>query len=198
MSDTVDFYFFFKSPFSYLAFTQLKKISVETGVAINFLAIKPEVLWPAVGNEPQIRKCPPKFANAFDDIQRWTARYKIPFELNSHMEAIDGNTLAAGLFQTNDKASYVAAMFDAMWAHPRNLSEPDVVREICATSGLDTAASDLVAQGTVDQTPLDAGTKNAIDAGVFGAPSFIYAEKLFFGNDRVDFLIEAIKETRGS
>ena len=198
MSETVEFYFFFKSPFSYLAYTQLDRISAQTGVTFNFVPIKPEVLWPAVGNEPQIRKCPPKFANAVDDIQRWTSRYKIPFELNSNLEMIDGNSLADGVFQASDKAAYVAAMFDAMWAQPKDLSAPEVIREICGTSGLDSATADLIVEGATDQTSLDATTQQAIDAGVFGAPTFIYAEKLFFGNDRVDFLIEAIKEARGS
>lgn len=194
MTDCVDFYFFFKSPFSYLGSTRLEKIARQNGLALNYIPIMPEVLWPAVGNEPQIRKCPPKFANAVDDIQRWATRYEVPFALNPAMDAIDGNRLAAGLFHANDKAAYVAAIFDAVWGHPIDLSSMDILRKCCEMSGQTPEAAVQIAGQSVDLMPLQETTRQAIEAGVFGAPSFVYDGKLFFGNDRLDFLAEAIHE----
>ncbi len=196
MTETVDFYFFFKSPYSYLAFSQIGKVSEGLGVSFSLHPFKPEVLWPSVGNEPQTRKCPPKFANAMEDIQRWVGRYQIPFTLNSALDNIDGTALASGIFTAADPLVYAASVFDALWAHPKDLSDADVLHALCLDAGQNDSAAADIAGGMIDQTPLDKTTEAAIEAGVFGAPSFIYDGKLFFGNDRLDFLIEAIKENR--
>jgi 2-hydroxychromene-2-carboxylate isomerase len=130
------------------------------------------------------------------DLARWARRYGVPFAFNPHFPI---NTLtlmrgAAGLRlrQPQDFERYAGAVFQALWVTPRNLGDAEVLAATLAEAGFDPAAfTALVADAEV-KAALVASTEEAVARGVFGAPSCFVGGELFFGQDRLDFVREAL------
>ncbi len=125
----VQFYFSFTSPYAYLAHTQVAQIAVETGARIDYQPIDLKALWEMVGNEPQTRKCPPRMVFVIADLRRWVDRYQITMEPNPKALEFDSRRLLGGVFAAaaqGKRQSYIDAIFDAVWAHPRDLTSQGV------------------------------------------------------------------------
>ena len=89
-------------------------------------------------------------------------------------------------------STYRDAIFTAIWVNARNLNEPDVIGQVLTDAGLDPAEfMDRIGQQTV-KDQLIANTEQAVDRGVFGAPTFFVGDQMFFGQDRLDFVTEAL------
>jgi len=132
----------------------------------------------------------------FEDIPRWARRHGVPFSFNP---AFPINTLplmrgAVGL-QMRDPARFVVycdAVYDALWQHKKNLGDAAVLAETLATAGFDAEAfTALIADAEV-KAALVANTDEAVARGVFGAPTFFVGTQMFFGQDRLDFVREAL------
>ncbi|MFL5297769.1 MAG: 2-hydroxychromene-2-carboxylate isomerase [Phenylobacterium sp.] len=181
MMAPVEFFFDFRSPYSYLAFSQLGDI----GLAIRPMDVL-EVM-KEVGNTPTTIVCAAKGRYAGADLQRWTALYRLPFQRHPEMRSVDGRRLLRAVLAAGDQArAAVAALFPAMWGDPQPLATPEDVAALLAKAGVTVDAA------TLDDPSLDARLSEASHAaaerGVFGAPTFITGGEMFFGNDRLDFL----------
>jgi 2-hydroxychromene-2-carboxylate isomerase len=132
----------------------------------------------------------------FGDMKRWAKRYGVPFEMNPGFPV---NTLvlmrgAVGLQmkRPNDFPRYVEAMFNAMWMKPRNLNEPAEVGAVLKAAGFEPKEMlELTAEQEV-KDQLKANTDEAVARGVFGAPTFFVGEHMFWGQDRLEFVAEAL------
>lgn len=196
---TLEFFFDVGSPTAYLAHTQLARIAAETGARLVYRPMLLGGVFKATGNASPVA-VPAKGRWMGQDIARWAARYGVPFAFNPHFPI---NTLtlmrgAAGLQLRQPEAfgAYVDAVFDAMWAAPRNLGDLSEVAAVLATLpaslGLTAEAfTALVADPDV-KARLVANTDEAVARGVFGAPTCFVGEAMFFGQDRLDFVREAL------
>ena len=86
MTRTIDFYFDFPSPYSYLAHTQLSRIAAEHSAAVAYHPFRILELMKIVGNRPTTIECRNKSKYAGADLQRWTRRYKVDFARNPHLK----------------------------------------------------------------------------------------------------------------
>lgn len=195
MGKSVDFYFDFGSPAAYLAWTQLPKLCAETGAA---LAYKPMLLggvFQATGNRAPI-SVPLKGSYLFEDLGRYAQRYGVALKYNPHfpVNTITLMRIAAGLQMRADPRfdAYVQAMFEAMWAQAKNLGDPATVAEVLAAAGV--PADDLMALAAdpAVKEQLRADTEAAVARGIFGAPTMFVGEKMYWGQDRLDFVREAL------
>ncbi len=193
MARTLEFYFDYGSPYSYLADTQVETIAKRTGAA---LARKPMLLggvFKATGNQsPMVIDQKGKWANG--DLGMWARFYGVPFQRNPHFPV---NTLALmrgaaaaqidGLFER-----YHPAMFKAMWVDGRNLNDMAEVGAVLGEAGIDAAklASRIQDQDVKDR--LKTTTDEAVARGVFGAPTSFVDDLMFFGNDRLPFVEMAL------
>jgi 2-hydroxychromene-2-carboxylate isomerase len=195
MDKVVEFFFDFGSPTTYLAYTQLPRIAAECDARIDWRPMLLGGVFKATGNSSPVT-VPAKGRWMSDDIARWARRYGVPFTFNPHFPI---NTLtlmrgAAGLQlrQPGDFLRYLGAVFDAMWVAPRNLGDAAVLSATLVESGFDPDAfSALVADPEV-KARLVANTEEAVARGVFGAPTFFVGKQMFFGQDRLDFVREAL------
>jgi 2-hydroxychromene-2-carboxylate isomerase len=133
------------------------------------------------------------------DIARWAERYGVPFTFNPHFP-INTLTLMRGavgvqLRRPEDFARYVETIFRAMWVEPRNLGEPEVLAQTLAAAGFDAGFTDIVADPEV-KAALVANTEEAVRRGVFGAPTMFVGGQMFFGQDRLEFVREALDRLR--
>ena len=89
--------------------------------------------------------------------------------------------------------AYHRAMFQAMWQDEKNLADTAVLGEVIAGAGLD--AERILSRIGEDavKDALKANVAEAVERGAFGSPTFFVGDEMFFGNDRLDFVEEALK-----
>ena len=186
----VAFYFDYRSPYSYLALTQLGDLD---------LALMPfDVLdvMKRVGNTPTTVTCKVKNAYASKDLARWAQRYKVPFAGNPAMRDIDGRRLLRATLAIPDgpdRRTAAEALFTAMWGVPAPITSPAEIAALLTAAGVAGSAA-LAAQMDDEalEAALDAANAAAAERGIFGSPSFFVGDDMFFGNDRLPFLREAL------
>jgi 2-hydroxychromene-2-carboxylate isomerase len=192
---TLEFFFDFGSPASFLAYTQLPKLVAETGAT---LVLRPMLLggvFKATGNSSPVT-VPAKGRWMSGDLARWAQRYGVTFVFNP---AFPINTLtlmrgAAGLQlrQPERLTAYCDAVFTALWQGRQNLGDPAVLATALAAAGFEADAFMALVADPEVKAALVASTEEAVARGVFGAPSCFVGEAMFFGQDRLDFVREAL------
>ena len=193
MTKAVEFLFDFGSPTSYLAYKQLPKIAARHGARIVWTPILLGAVFKATGNaSPAMVPAKARYMNA--DLARFAKRYGVVLNFNTHFPM---NTLplmrgAVAYQATNQFDLYVNAVFDAMWAHPRNLNDQGEIAHVMRDIGVD--PGDFVAriERSEVKEKLKANTEGAVARGVFGAPTFFVNGEMFFGQDRLDFVEEML------
>lgn len=194
MTRTLEFYYDYGSPYSYLADTQVEAIAKRAGAA---LVRKPMLLggvFKATGNaSPMTVELKSKWS-AFD-MPMWAKHYGVPFQRNPFFPV---NTLALmrgaaaaqidGLFER-----YHPAIYRAMWVDGRNLNDIAEVASVLTAAGLDARKFGSRVQDQDVKDQLKATTDEAVARGVFGAPTSFVGDMMFFGNDRLPFVEMALK-----
>ncbi len=195
MTRAIEFYFDFVSPYSYLACTQLPGLARQHGAEIVYRPFRLLELMKLVGNRPTTIECKNKQRYAGVDLERWAARYGVSLRRNPHFRDVDAARLLRGALvaaESDNAAPYVSAVFGALWNGERNLSLDTEVVELLEQAGLD--AEKLLERAANDDVVarLDRETAAAAERGLFGSPSFVVGDELFFGNDRLDFVAAAL------
>ena len=196
MTKRVEFYYDFGSPTVYLAATQLPMLADQVGAKIDWRPILLGGVFKLTGNQsPAVIAAKAAYMN--DDLERFAKRYGVPFNWNPHFPI---NTLAlmrgAVAYQDDGivSSTYRDAIFTAIWVEAQNMNEPDVIGQVLTDAGLDPAElMDRIGQQAVKDQLLT-NTEQAVNRGVFGAPTFFVGEQMFFGQDRLDFVTEALSE----
>ncbi len=195
MPKSVDFYFDFGSPTAYLAWTQLPALCAQTGASLVFKPMLLGGVFQATGNHSPV-EIAAKGPYMFADLQRYARRYAVPYQHNPHFPV---NTLllmrgAVGLQQRDEAQfqAYVAAMFQAMWVDAKNMNDPAVVGGVLAQAGLNPASLLALTAEPAVKEQLKAATQAAVERGIFGAPTMFVGQQMFWGQDRLDFVREAL------
>jgi len=195
MNRTVEFFFDVGSPTAYLAYTQLPALAAACGAQVVWRPMLLGGVFKATGNASPI-SVPAKGRWMNDDIQRWARRYGVPLVFNPHFPI---NTLplmrgAVGVQMREPEAflRYLDVVFGAMWREPRNLGDPAVLAEVLRAGGFDPASVAALAAEPEVKAQLIANTGEAVARGAFGAPTFFVGEQMFFGQDRLEFVREAL------
>lgn len=193
---TVEYFFDFGSPTSYLAWTQLPRIAREAGATIAWRPMLLGGVFKATGNASPV-SVPAKGRWMNADIERWARRYGVPFAFNPHFP-INTLTLMRGatalqMRRPADFERYVDVVHRAMWEQPVNLGDPALLAATLARAGFD-ADEFLAMVGDAEvKARLVATTEEAVARGVFGAPTFFVGDEMHFGQDRLDFVGDALR-----
>ncbi|WP_298285007.1 2-hydroxychromene-2-carboxylate isomerase [Novosphingobium sp.] len=185
------FHFDYRSPYSYLAMTQIGDLDLTLHPFDVIDVMK------RVGNTPTTITCKVKGHYANADLGRWAGRYGVPLSPNPKMREIEGRRLLRATLAVPDgpeRRKAVEALFKAMWGEPAPLGSPTEIAALLSSAGV--AGSENLAEqmdGEELEALLDAATAAAAGKGVFGSPSFFIGDAMFFGNDRLEFLREAIE-----
>ena len=200
MTKQVEFFFDFGSPASYLAWTQLPKIAAAAAAQIVWKPMLLGGVFKATGNASPVT-VPAKGRWMFTDMARWAKRYGVPLVHNPHFPI---NTLtlmrcATGLlmFRTADFMPFCETVFKAIWVEQKNPGDAAVLAATLASAGLDTEAVLALAVQAEVKARLIAVTDEAVARGVFGAPTFFVGAEMFFGQDRLEFVRDALLDRKG-
>jgi 2-hydroxychromene-2-carboxylate isomerase len=195
MSKSIDFYFDFGSPTSYLAHTQLPRIAADAGAALVYKPVLLGGIFQATGNSPPAQ-VPAKGRYMFSDLERFAARYRVPLAFNpffpiNTLQLMRGAT-GLQLRQPDRFPSYVDTVFRGMWVEKLNLGDPAVLGPMLAKAGFEPQALLGLAADAEVKERLKADTAAAVARGLFGAPTMFVGQEMYFGQDRLDFVREAL------
>ena len=187
----LDFYFDFMSPFAYLAHTQLPALAARYGLRLEYHAIDLPAAKLAAGNTaPPNVSIPVKLRYLVTDMQRWAKRYDVPL---AFPKTLKSERLNRGLYFAVDRRcaeDYVRAAWLPTWGQGGDMDDEALIRGVARAMGWD--ADEFL--GFVESP--DARERYALDnreaqaRGVFGAPTMMLGDQMWWGNDRLGFLEE--------
>jgi 2-hydroxychromene-2-carboxylate isomerase len=193
MGKTLEFLFDFGSPASYIAYKRLPPIVARTGAMVDYVPMLLGGVFKATGNvSPATIPAKGRWMNA--DLARFAEREGVVFNHNPYFPI---NTLqlmrgASGLLDDGRFMAYLEAVFDAMWRTPKDLGDPAELVPVLHRAGLTPEEFQALTGREDVKARLKAATERAVERGVFGAPTMFVGEEMFFGQDRLDWVEQAL------
>ena len=194
---SVEFYFDLGSPYSYLAYYRLLQMAEQQEIQIVYKPILLGGVFKATGNRSPI-EIPVKGVYSILDTQRWAEYYQIPMQMNPHfpMNTLTLMRILTGvqLLHLEKFEQVLKLLFDAMFGTPQNLNEPTVLAEVLKPSGFSVEDIMSMVQSDVVKQKLITETEQAIQRGIFGAPTFFVGDEMYWGQDRLHFVEQALNK----
>ena len=200
MAETIDYYFSAISPWAYIGHDALHDMAERRGVTIAYRPVALGRVFEAGGSLPLAKRHPTRQRLRWLELQRWRDKRGIELNLQpAHWPfdpALADRTIIAALRDGHDPAPLTRAIFAAVWAGDRDMADEAALAETVAAVGL--PADQLIADAKSDEVAAvyDDNTEAAIAGSVFGSPSYVRDGELFWGQDRIDLLEEAIASGR--
>ena len=198
MGRTVDYYFAPQSPWAYLGHQRLADMVQRHGATVWVMPIDlGGKVFPISGGLPLGQRAPQRQAYRLLELQRFSQHLNLPLNLKPKYFPVGGDDSARLIIATDLAEGAQAAMqiagaiLAACWAQERNMADDKVLAELLQEQNL---PASLMAQSHSQavQVRYEAYTQAAIDAGVFGAPSYVVEGEMFWGQDRLDFVERAL------
>ena len=194
---SVEFYFDLGSPYSYLAYYRLLQIAEQQEIQVVYKPILLGGVFKATGNRSPI-EVPVKGVYSILDMQRWAEYYQIQMQMNPHfpMNTLTLMRILTGvqLLHLEKFEQVLKLLFDAMFGTPQNLNEPTVLAEVLEPSGFSVEDIMSMVQSDVVKQKLITETEQAIQRGIFGAPTFFVGDEMYWGQDRLHFVEQALNK----
>lgn len=189
MTKTVEIFFDFMSPPSYLAWTQMPEIAARTGAEVKYRPMYAIGLHDIVGNQSPVM-VPNKGKWVGGDLQRYARNYGVTLNMNPNgfIKIVPALRAAALAEQEGDLEILMAVIFPAMFVEGLNLSDIEVVGALIAKAGLDSPRYLEAIKTDEVKELLKRNTQEAADRGAFGAPTFFIGDTMHFGQDRLHFV----------
>ncbi len=193
----VTFFYDYGSPASYLAWTQLPALCARHAATIDYRPILIGGLFKLTGNRSPVT-VDAKGAWFFKDMARFAERYDVPFRKNPHF-IINSLPLMRGALWAEAEGrlgDYNRIMFEACWVEGRDLNDPAVIMATLAEGGLDAGTvAEAIRTDAIKQRLIQV-TQDAVDQGIFGVPSMIVDGELHFGQDRLEWVEDALERSQ--
>lgn len=193
MAKTVEYYLSLQSPFAYFGHARLVQIAARHAAGIDIHPVNLPKVFAATGGVPLPQRAPERRAYRLVELARWRDYLRVPLNAQPKYFPVD-ERLAAGMVLAvrSDALGVAGAILRAVWAEERNIADAETLAAIAAEQDLDGAALlERAASEEMDER-WEQETQDAIARGVFGSPSYIYRDELFWGQDRLDFLERAL------
>jgi 2-hydroxychromene-2-carboxylate isomerase len=194
MSKTIECYFDFGSPATYLAWTQLPALAARHNAKLVWRPMLLGALFKATGNQSPAMN-PAKGRYMLIDFQRYAQHYGVPMKFNPFFP-INTMTLMRGAVALQDDPrfdDYLQTVFKAIWVDERNMGQPEVVADVLAKAGFDANALLTKCSDETVKEMLKTNTEEAAARGAFGAPTVYVDGEMFFGQDRLPMIEKALQ-----
>lgn len=195
MPKTAEFFFDVGSPASYLAWTQMPALCAQAGASLVYKPMLLGGVFQATGNaSPAMVAAKGRYMTV--DLGRFAKRYGVDFRMNPHfpintLQLMRG-VIGMQLRQPARFEAFLGAVFTALWVKGANLNDPAVTAATLVEAGFDPAEVFALVNDADIKAALKANTEEAVARGVFGAPTVFVGDAMFFGQDRLDFVREAL------
>lgn len=190
----VDYYASLNSPWTHLGAARIEALAVQYGASLRIFPVDFGTIFAASGGLPLPRRSPQRQAYRMMDLRRWRDRLGIPIQLSPkffpHNE-LPASGCVIALREGGDDAGAIRLahrVLKALWEEEQNPAEPETLARLITECGLDAAA---VMQAGADPQWAErraADSQAALARGVFGAPSYVIGDEIFWGQDRLEFV----------
>ncbi|MEC7302059.1 MAG: 2-hydroxychromene-2-carboxylate isomerase, partial [Pseudomonadota bacterium] len=188
MSKEIDYYYTHVSPWSYLGAARLYKIAKTAGAKIKFKPVNFGVIFPQSGGLPLGKRAPQRRAYRMMELKRW--KEHLGAELNLEPKFFPANDTTANLMAVTagldglDVAPLSLAIMRKCWVEEKDVAQDSVLVEAANQCRFDGEALLAASREDRAQEGFDANTEEASKRQVFGAPTYIYKDEVFWGQDR--------------
>jgi 2-hydroxychromene-2-carboxylate isomerase len=191
LAKTVDYYFSLNSPWTYFGHERFAAMAQRHGADIKVKPVSYDRIFPASGGLPLPKRAPQRQAYRLVELQRWREHLGIPLNLQPPFNRVPGEMACCAVIaadrQGQPAMKLAGALMRAVWVEDRDIFDTATVQSIARDQGIKADLADAGAKSVYD-----AYTQEAIDRGVFGAPTYVYKDELFWGQDRLEFLDRAL------
>jgi len=186
-----DFYFDFISPYSFLAHKEMRKIENKTNIKISY---KP-ILLGGLHNLHGIKApafIPAKAKHMIRDCKLIAERNNVKFKFNSYFPIKSLNLMRGVLVagEDNIKNYYIDNVFNTIWQDGLNMNDENIIHKILKNLSINPKTFTLRSTSSSIKDSLRKKTSDAYEKGIFGAPSFVSNNKIFWGQDRIEFVLK--------
>jgi 2-hydroxychromene-2-carboxylate isomerase len=200
MPRQVDYYFSFQSPWAYIGHNLFRQVAKTNDLKVNYKPVVLVDLFSETGGLPLMKRHPVRQRYRMVELQRWRDRRGLKFHLQPanwpfNARLADGMVIAAieaGL----DPEPLMGRAFAAVWEDELNLTEPATLIKLADASGL--PGKQLVERSESEATSAayEQNRQDALAADVFGSPVYVLDGEVFWGQDRIELLADALKSGR--
>ena len=193
MNNSFQFFFDFISPYSFLAHKEIRKIEKKYNIKVNYMPI-------LLGGLHNLHKItPPAFIPSkarfmIRDCKMVAEKKNIKFKFNSYFP-IKSLNLMRGVFIAEEddiKSFYIDNIFDAIWRDGLNMNDQNIIDKVLKNLNINPKTFMLRCMTQINKEKLKTYTQEAFDKGIFGAPTFYVKNKIFWGQDRLQYAINEI------
>jgi 2-hydroxychromene-2-carboxylate isomerase len=190
----IEFFFDYASTYSYLAHLEVEALATRHAAELVYRPMVLGFVFKATGNSMPAA-VPAKAAYMVHDVRRWVRHLGIPFHMPSVFptNTIRALRCAVAALDEGTFLAYHHAVMKAYWANDQDIGDADVLAAIATGAGLDGARLIARAEDPAVKATLKGNTDEAVARGVFGAPTFFVGDEMFWGNDRLQFVAEALQ-----
>ncbi len=193
MTVAIDYYFTPQSPWTYLGHARFVDIARQAGATVRLLPTDFSQVFAMSGGLPLGRRAPQRQAYRLMELKRFSESLQLPLHIKPAFFPVAGDAAARLIIAVDQHDGVEAAMrfsgavFKAVWAEERNIADVTVLAQLLNEQGLSADRLELSGSAEVQQH-YDANTQQAMDAAVFGAPSYVIDGEIFWGQDRLEFV----------
>ena len=198
MSHSVDYYFAPQSPWAYLGHQRFHNILKKSGASVRVMPFDlGGKVFPISGGLPLGQRAPQRQAYRLTELERFSKWLGAPLHLKPTFFPVSGDDaakliIAVDMAMGADAAMNISgAILSAVWSQQRNIADEKTLAELLHEQHLPVACLEQTYSQAVHER-YESYTQMAIDAGVFGAPSYVLADEIFWGQDRLDFVERAL------
>ena len=191
----LEFFYDFTSPYSYLASERVEALAARAGAALHWRPFLLGGVLKATGNRAPI-EIPAKGKHMLVDLARWAGERGIPFRFPAIFPVPSILALRAALAaaRRGQLVPFTHAVFRAVWTEGKEIGTPEQLAAVLQAAGLD--GPGLVVAAPAEKETLVKQTQEAVERGAFGAPAFFVGQEMFVGNDRMEFVEQALRAAR--
>jgi 2-hydroxychromene-2-carboxylate isomerase len=200
MSRPIDYYFSLVSPWAYIGHAPFVEIARRHDLDVNYKPVFLGRVFAETGGLPLAQRHPVRQRYRLLELQRWRDKRGLsfiiqpkhwPFDVILPDRAVIAINAAKG-----DPEPFLRRAFAAIWEEERNLADPDVLADVATQAGFDAAGILEFAQGSAAEAIYALNLENAIAGDVFGSPSYVLDGEVFWGQDRLELLDDALSSGR--
>ena len=190
MNKHLEFYFDFVSPYSYIAHKEILKLVKNNSLKVDY---KP-ILLGGLHNMHGIKApafIPAKAKHMIKDCKLIAIKNGLKFKFNSYFP-IRSLNLMRGVFvaeEDNIKSYYIDSIFNTIWQDGLNMNDPVIVEKVLKNLSINPKTFILRSTSSQIKDSLRKKTNDAYEKGIFGAPTFVVNNKIFWGQDRIEFAL---------
>ncbi|QFU15562.1 2-hydroxychromene-2-carboxylate isomerase [Microvirga thermotolerans] len=200
MPRTIDYYFSMVSPWAYIGHAPFMEIVRRHGVEVNYKPVFLGRVFAETGGLPLAQRHPARQRYRLIELQRWREKRGLSFNIKPKHWPFDVNLadrfVIAVTVSGKDPDPFLRRAFAAVWEEERDLADPLVLAELAEAAGLDSTALMDVATGSTTEAIYALNLENAVAGDVFGSPAYVLDGEVFWGQDRLELLEDALASGR--